>query len=527
MSEIPTKVKTGKGPCPKCTSSDAYHMYSDGSTYCFSCKYYIASSGIDKDSRISKEPLIDTLASEVKSIQERRIDAKTCETYGVTTLDDGTRVYKFYDRQGVLSNLKYKKDSPKTFWNKGNLSESTLFGQSVFPPNSAPYVIITEGEDDALAAHQMLSGGPAVSIKSGASSAKKDIVDNFDYLNSFKTIYLAFDNDAPGVKATEEVARVLPSHKLRVLDLSHNTWKDPCDYNSTNEGRDTFKRLFIFAKKPVPKGIISGREAWEEAMDRPTKSTVARYPWECLNTSTRGLRFGEVVLLTAPSGVGKSYVLNEILNGVLNTTSYNIGMIGQEEDDADFSKRLMSIKLSKPIHFDDVRARVTAEEWDRAQKEIPLERCHGFFEVGSLDIDEILSTVTYMVEGLGCKFVFYDHISMTVSDQRNALDERKALDRLSTRLKALAKKLDFCCVIVSHLNREGEVRGSANPEKICDTWIDLRRELLGADDASRNLTEIVIRKNRFVGTTGPSGVLFFDLETYRLTEYIGGGNLND
>ena len=59
-------------------------------------------------------------------------------------------------------------------------------------------ITITEGEYDAMSVYQMFgSKYPAISIRS-ASTAKKDLIENMDYLDSYDRIYLCFDNDGAG-----------------------------------------------------------------------------------------------------------------------------------------------------------------------------------------------------------------------------------------------------------------------------------------------------------------------------------------
>ena len=76
------------------------------------------------------------------------------------------------------------------------------------------------GEEDACSAYQMLAGRfPCVSIPLGSSAAVECIKTNYDYVNSFDTIYLSFDNDEPGKKAIEGVANLFDFGKVRVIHL--------------------------------------------------------------------------------------------------------------------------------------------------------------------------------------------------------------------------------------------------------------------------------------------------------------------
>jgi twinkle protein len=84
-------------------------------------------------------------------------------------------------------------------------SAEPLFGQHLFAAGGR-FITITEGYEDAMAVHQMFGGKyPAVSVENSAS-AKNDCKQAFEYLNSFDTIVVCFDNDDPGRKAAKEVA---------------------------------------------------------------------------------------------------------------------------------------------------------------------------------------------------------------------------------------------------------------------------------------------------------------------------------
>src|SRR3546814_9987449 len=75
---------------------------------------------------------------------------------------------------------------------------------------------------------------------------------------------------------------------------------------------------------------------------------------------------------------------------------------------------------------------------------------------------------------LGCRYIMVDHLSIIVSDQSG--DERKQLDEISTKIKTLTMNLDIHVVCVIHINRQGQVRGSAGPEQVANTVLRLERD---------------------------------------------------
>jgi hypothetical protein len=79
-------------------------------------------------------------------------------------------------------------------------------------------------------------------------------------------------------------------------------------------------------------------------------------------------------------------------------------------------------------------------------------------------------------------------------------------------------ELDICVHCIIHTNRDGQARGSAGPEKVANIHLALHRDKDDPDPWRRNVTKLVIVKNRFCGRTGPACYLFYDEGTGRLIE---------
>lgn len=97
-------------------------------------------------------------------------------------------------------------------------------------------------------------------------------------------------------------------------------------------------------------------------------------------------------------------------------------------------------------------------------------------------------------------------------------DERLKLDRLSQKLKLLAKELRFCLIMISHTNDEGRTRGSRNIENVANTMIHLSRDKTSGDDNLRRTTHFMIEKARMGGHTGPAGRAMLDSMSGKLVE---------
>jgi twinkle protein len=404
----------------------------------------------------------------------------------------------------------------KEFRTEGPVGSSCLFGQHEFP-SGGKSITITEGYYDAMAAFQLTgSRYPNVGVMS-ASSAKKEIAQNFEYLNSFETIIINFDSDVPGQKAAKDCAQLFDPGKVRILKLQKA--KDPNDYLMKGFVKEYIDEWF---RAPVylPDGLVVGndKKLLEDIVDYKEPESVP-FPWEGLNRSTYGLRLSELTLFLADTGVGKTSFMKEIAYRLLTDKDlierdYGVGFLHLEEPKRDTALGIMSIHKNKPFHLPDTEK--SREELVEAYNEIiDTSRVVIWDHFGSNDIDTVLGKIRHMV-ALGCKYIVIDHLSIIVSDQSG--DERKQLDEISTKLKTLTMNLNICVVCVMHVNRKGEARGSAGPEQVANNVIRLERDKKDPDAWRRNVTRVVVEKCRLSGRTGPACYVFYNEVTNRLEE---------
>lgn len=495
------KLIQSKQPCPKCSSSDAYHVYSDGG-YCFSCGE-------------SVKPLSDTSGKEnYDVIGWRGVTSTTMRKYNVSTkIIDGVADSIFYPYGPKAA--KVRKLTAKEFYCTGSMKEANpLFGMDVFDAGSRRSVTITEGELDAMSAHQMMGARfPCVSVKS-ASDAKKSCTEAFDYLNSFATIVLCFDNDEPGQKAAKEVASLFDVSKVKIMSM--RKFKDANDYLN-NECKDDFANAWWAAKPYLPDGVISDYSSIEDVYKEKQKTALATFPFKKLQDMTYGMRGSEIVLLTAQEKIGKTEVMGKLEHHVLTTTDHNVGIIHLEEGKRRTIDRLVTYETDVPCHLPD--SSLSTEDKINAYKKLTKSdnRCFIYSHFGSDNPDTILSIIRYLVSACGCKFVFLDHITMLVTGLETD-DERRKLDYISTKMAQMVNELDFCLVLVSHVNDAGQTRGSRNISKIANTRVHIERKKESELEEERLTTYLTLVDNRFASQTGPAGRLKFDMSTFKLDE---------
>jgi twinkle protein len=525
-------------PCPNpdCNSSDAYSIQDNGWGKCFSCGKNFPPDGQhaeapavrdNKPSKSGNVKELSPIAEVFRPFASRQLTKETIQRYKVMVSPDPEAThfvakYPLYDANGNhvankvrRQEVKDRKEGPPFIF-EGSKEASTLFGMHAFPPGSARAITITEGQDDAMAAYQMMgSKYPCVSIH-GASSAEQDLRSNFEYLNSFDKIVICFDNDEAGLKAANAATKVgFPIGKLHVLTLRKH--KDANEYLLARES-DAFTKEWWQAPTHKPDGLKLGTDMWDEIIDRKEHFTV-NYPFEGLNRLTYGLRLSELIVVTAETGVGKTSILKHIEHRLLTDETvkekgYGVGFLHLEEPNGDTALGLLSVHNGVPYHIPGVdRPR---EELRQAYDEVLNNgRVVIWDHFGSNTVDAVVDKIRHMA-AMGCKYIVIDHLSIIVSDQSG--DERKQLDEITTKVKTLCMEQDLCVIAVVHTNRQGQIRGTAGVEQLANIVIRLERNKTEPNEWRRNVTKVTVEKNRFTGYTGPASYLWYNKDTARLIE---------
>lgn len=521
------------GPCEACGSSDANAVYDDGHTYCFSCNTYVhgekPSATPVKKAKKAKG-LIPV--GEFHALPKRRIGEETCRKFSYSISEyNGKKVQVAnYRRDGEIVAQKIRFQD-KSFVFLGDASKAGLYGEHLWKGGGRK-LVITEGEIDALTvSHLQNNRWPVVSLPNGADKNGKSAVSavrkSLEFVSSFEEVILMFDMDEPGQASAIEVARILRPGQAKIAWLP---LKDPSEVHQAGRGREVIDAIFN-AKTYRPDGIVNAEELWDR-VKKPKENHCIPYPWEGLNHKTHGARKGELVVFTAGSGVGKSAVIREISFDLLDK-GQNVGMIMLEENIERTTLGMMGLHLNHPLHLD--RGEFTEDQLHAAfQATAGSGRLWLYDHFGSTSAGNLLERVRFLAAGCGCDFIFLDHISIAVSDaEANSdanLDERRLIDMLMTKLRALVEELGIGLFVVSHLRRPSQgkghedgaltslshLRGSHAIAQLSDIVVGLERDQ--QDEEHRNETTVRVLKNRFSGDTGEALTLYYNPTTGRLSD---------
>ena len=523
------KKVVSRGECSSCGSSDGNVLYADNTKYCFVCQTFSRETGSIQNTYDRKVHTMNTTQAlsrgMVAAIADRNISQATAQKYGVTQLD-GKHIYPYYDINGSQVANKVRHVANKSFNAEGQMTKATLFGQQLFR-DSGKYITLCEGELDALSAYEMMgSKWPVLSVRNGAQSAVRDCKEQLEYLNKFDSIVICFDNDEHGKDAAQKVAQLFEPNKAKIM---HMALKDANDYIMQNK-REEFVKAFWEARAYTPAGIINLAN-FHGLYDDEEKISVP-YPYQGLNDMLYGMRTGELITFTAGTGAGKSSIIRELEHHLLNSTDTNLGIISLEENVKQTIFHLMSVEASKRLYIKEIRQHVSQEElqiYERAT--VGTGRVFAFDHFGSIQTDEILARVRYMVKALDCRFIIIDHLSILVSGLEGE-DERRNIDKMMTHLRSLVEETQCCLLLVSHLRRasgdKGQeqgaqislsmLRGSHSIAQISDAVIALERDQQASDPIVANTTTVRVLKNRYAGDTGVGAFLLYDKATGRMKE---------
>ena len=470
----------------------------------------------------------------------------------LTKLDtNGNVLARYYPETQGTSVTGYKcRNHPKDFrYGKLGLTGQScdLSGQIKFQ-SGGKYVLIVGGEEDKVAAFQMLRDNQlergqsdydpiaVISPTTGEPSAIKQIAQQYDFLNSFETIVLGFDNDEAGREATRNIAEILPEDKVKIAIWSG---KDP--NKMLQDGKDKqFLRDFYGAKNYVEDGVVTSKEAdtkIEEELARP-KIKLPEFMKQLQKMMAGGLPLGYWVNWIAMTGIGKSTTVNEAIREWVYNSPYKVGILSLELTDAQYMIAMLSREVGYKINLiEDPQAAVDfVKQPNVVEARIKLKEN----EVGEErfvildDREGTLSHVKKQIEKLikkhGCRLIVIDPIN-DLFDGASQEDQAAFIKWMKIIIKT---GVTFSCVchvrkgqnstnkdgkrIVRELT-EDDVSGLSLITKSAGANIFLNRDKYSEDPVVRNTTNVTMGKCRWTGLSGPAGKWYYCNQEHTMYDF--------
>lgn len=524
-----------------CGSRDALQVFEndDGSLsgFCFSCKTYVASpmgegavaEDIPKAKRLRKSP--EEIAEEIEEISsygvidlpDRRLRAEALDLYGikigVSEQDGKTPTFQYfpYRKGNELTAYKVKLLDGKKFWSVGDQRDVDLFGWKEAKESGARRLIITEGENDAVALarifemyekEQYKDTIPAVcSLPHGAASAGKDMARLYPEIKKyFKEIAICFDDDEAGHKAVADVSTIIPDVKVIWLPC-----KDANECLIKGRGKQAYKAAKWNAEKAKNTRIVWLDDIWDEAK-KPAEFGVS-WPWEGVTEATRGIRTGETIYIGAAQKMGKSELLNQIAAHLVAKHGWKIMLAKPEEANVKTAK-LMAGKIAH-AKFHDPKIPFDMGKYEAAGRTLLGKKVCMLNLYQHLGWESLKSDI-YTAAAEGVKAVFIDPIT-NLTNGMNSADANTKLQEIAQELAAMAKDLDIVIFIFCHLrnpesgtphDRGGSVltsqfAGSRAMGRSCNYMFGIEgNKDPELDEEERNIRTLVLLDDREYGEVG-------------------------
>lgn len=297
----------------------------------------------------------------------RGIKDEYLKKYGHITMkdDDGNIISRHYpetNTKGKIAGYKCR-NHPKDFThgNVGNTGgKNQLSGQAVFKGYNK-YLLIVGGEEDKVAAYQMLEDNRAgragiaevhvVSPTCGENSAAKQVAANYAFCDMYEQIIIGMDNDEPGRKAAEAIAAVLPKEKVKIAIW---TGKDPNKMlEDGTKSQAQFTRDFYNAKPLITSGIAESTGLMDEVRLELTRPRIPLPPeWKPVEDAMKGgIRQGSIVNIIGDTSVGKSTLVNRLNYFWMFNAPEKVGVASLEATAGQYTIDMLSLHLEKNLLF--------------------------------------------------------------------------------------------------------------------------------------------------------------------------------
>lgn len=256
----------------------------------------------------------------------------------------------------------------------------------------------------------------------------------------------------------------------------------------------TLERIRQTQEGTAPKGLMTG--------------------FNRLDGLTNGFRPGQMVIVAARPGVGKSTIGVDFMRHLSIVERVPTLMFSLEMSQDEINERILAAESG--VTLTDIRAgRLGAEAWQR------IEKAKGVIENAPMHVDatpettivDIIAKTKMMVARYGVRLVVIDYLQLLSSGGRRAESRQQEVSQWSRQIKLLSKSAGIPIITVAQLNRGPENRDGGKPkpsdlresgalEQDADIILLLHRdEIRNPDSEKAGEVEVIVGKNRG-GRTG-------------------------
>ncbi|WCE28439.1 DnaB-like helicase C-terminal domain-containing protein [Vibrio sp. SCSIO 43137] len=521
MSEHDESVLIARGlPCDDCGSSDALAEYSDGHTFCYSCEK--VRGGTPSGDQAAAKPIDFTpISGELQALKARGITEETCRKFGYVLGEawhsgsermEKAHICNVRDEENKLVAQKIR-FRDKHFSVNGKIPKACLIGMHLW--SGGRRLVVTEGEIDMLTVSQVQGNKyPVVSLPNGVQSAKRNLLGCIDFLKLFDEVVLCFDMDDQGREAGRKAAEALMG--VVNIKIARLSMKDPNDMLLGGCTDELVKSIWN-AEAYKPEGMVSLRDLRSRVMERKTPEPGYAWFLPSLTAKTYGRREGDVIVVGAGTGVGKTDFLTQQMEYDVAELDLKVSGFFMEQDVVETAQRLMGKHRLKRFHVpmeEGDEGYWTEQEYEEAFDALEAtDKIDLFDSFGMSDWDAVKARMAYQA-AMGTKVFYIDHLTALATgvDEK---DEKAELERITAEMAEFAKQRKVILIVISHLttpqmgksHEEGgrvtirQFKGSRAIGFWAYFMIGLERDQQADDETERTTTYVRVLKDRFTGNS--------------------------
>lgn len=409
-----------------------------------------------------------------------------------------------YFRGGELINVKFK--TREKFFKMVSDAEKIPYNYNGIL--TADQIIICEGEEETMCWYQ--AGYPfAVSCPSGASTGNNNLewLDNSYHLFENKKIFLATDNDQPGKKLAEDIARRFEPENLFRINFG-----DEKDANDILKKYGEAKLVELFNEaKPLPIPEISSVDDFEDQLldiynSQYPKGDVVGYP-ELDNLIS--WRRGQFVVGSGIPGHGKTTWVDQICVRLAFRKNWKFAVFSPENDNVLKSIRMAEQISGRPVHGAN---RMSIDQYRKALS--MLNHHFSFYDTENLNdykIDNLLRIGKSLIRQKGVDCIVLDPFNyIDIDSESDSGNDR--IGKMLVKLKKFAKVNNVLIILIAHprkmqrdkntgeyeIPRLYDISGSHHFANVADNGFVVHR------DFKTGLVDIYVQKIKhyFMGKVG-------------------------
>lgn len=236
-----------------------------------------------------------------------------------------------------------------------------------------------------------------------------------------------------------------------------------------------------------------------------------------LDRVTAGLQGGQLIIIAARPGVGKTSLALQIARHIAETTNMVVPFVSYEMSVNELTMRMLSAAIgldSERIRQGNIGDESVRDIAVQAEKmaQVPL----MLDDNPPIDIASLRSGMRRLARRTGIGAIVVDYIQLMSASRSKSGNRTEEVSEISRGLKQLARELDVPIIALSQLSRNSEQRPNKRPtlsdlrdsgaiEQDANTVIFVYRDSMYNPAADPELAELIIAKQR----SGASGITLY------------------